>query len=40
MKIVIPELWYCAFWILFGSAFLTALYWVIKWAIIAARAHP
>jgi hypothetical protein len=38
-KIVTPETWYIAFWILMGVSFLTGLYFTVKWAVIAAVLH-
>jgi hypothetical protein len=33
----VTPLTYFAGWAVFGAVFLFALYWVIKWAVIAAR---
>ena len=50
--IVSPPVWYCLFWVcvflpafalmtcVLGSGFLVALYFVVKWAIIAATKGP
>lgn len=36
MRLVTPERWYIAFWILMGLGFLTGFYLVIKYATLAA----
>jgi len=44
VTIVTPELWYRAYWTVMGVAFLVALFFVIKAAIVSAalwlRRHP
>jgi hypothetical protein len=33
MRIVTPERWYIAFWLLMGLGFLACQYWVIRMAV-------
>lgn len=36
MSVVTPEQWYRIYWTLMGIAGFVAMYFVVKWAIIAA----